>query len=259
VWFAEWQVIHARWSHDEGKRYGRPLFKSATGPWKKITEGELDVATRRKTRAGMKYNHQFPPGTSAAEIEQYKAVNAEILDEPLAAIQDFFGTADIKTVEGDARVSEIGDIVHHIRTWWLASPVPMSLLGYGQDLNRDVLQEQKEQYDEALEELRPWVERELLRPLFALAWLLDGILPDTLTVKYQWTAERVLKPSDLIAIADAVVRLRAAGLPEPSVWMLVRLFWPNIDWDAILAPQGDAAEGSPEVAADNLDRLMARL
>src|SRR5690606_3871990 len=27
VWFAEWQVVHARWSHDEGSKYGRPLFR----------------------------------------------------------------------------------------------------------------------------------------------------------------------------------------------------------------------------------------
>lgn len=260
LWFAEWQIVHARWNHDEGKRYGRPLFRSATGPWKHITEGEHDVATRRKTRAGMKYNHQFPQGTTATEIETYKAVNADILDSPLAAIQDFFGTADIKTVEGDARVSDIEDILHHIRTWWVVSPVPMSLLGYGQDLNRDVLQEQKEQYDEALLEIRPWVEEELLTPIFHLAWLLAGILPETLTVEYHWKAKRVLKPSDLRDISDAALRLRGLGLPDPAIWRLVQMFMPDdVDVEALLAPQGDAAEGTPDVLAGNLDRLVGRV
>jgi len=259
LWFAEWQIVHARWSHDEGSRYGRPLFKSATGPWKRIVEGEKDVATRRKTRAGMKYNHQFPPGTISQEIDAYKQKNADILDEPLAAIQDFFGTAEIKTVEGDARLGDIADILHHIRTWWISSPVPMSLLGYGQDLNRDVLQEQKEQYDETLEALRPWVEKEILTPLFELAWLLVGILPDALAVTYHWKAKKVLKAADLRDIAEAGVRLRALGLPEPAIWTLIQRFLPDLDWDALMIPQGDAAEGTPEVIAGNLDRLMGGL
>lgn len=259
LWFAEWQMIHARWSHDEGQRYGRPLFKSATGAWKRITEGELDVATRRKTRAGMKYNHLFPPGTSTAEIEAYKQVNADILNSPLAAIQDYFGTADLKTVEGDARLGEIEDILHHIRTWWVVSPVPMSLLGYGQDLNRDVLQEQKEQYDEALEELRPWVEKEILRPLFELAWLLAGILPDTLTVTYRWQAKRILKPVDLKDIAEAGIRLRALGLPDAAVLALMQRFLPDVEWDALMQPTGDGAEGTPATTADTADRMMARV
>jgi len=259
LWFAEWQIIHARWSHDEGQRYGRPLFRSATGAWKRITEGELDVATRRKTRAGMKYNHQFPQGTPRTQIEEYKVLNADILNSPLAAIQDFFGTAEIKPIEGDAKLGEIEDILHHIRTWWIDSPVPMSLLGYGQDLNRDVLQEQKEQYDEALEELRPWVEKEILRPLFELAWLLAGILPETLTVEYRWKAKRVLKPVDLRDIADAGARLRALGMPDASVWSLLQRFLPDVDLDELLKPAGDAAEGTPDATANTADRLLARV
>ncbi len=260
VWFAEWQIVHARWNHDEGKRYGRPLFRSATGPWKRLTEGEHDVATRRKTRAGMKYNHQFPAGTTLLEIETYKQVNAEILDAPLAAIQDWFGTADIKTVEGDAKISDINDILHHIRTWWVVSPVPMSLLGYGQDLNRDVLEKQKEQYDESLGEIRPWGEKEILTPLFELAWLLAGILPETLIVEYHWKAKRVLKPSDLRDIADAALRWRAFGLNDAAIIRLVQPFLPDdMDIEALLAPQGDAAEGAPDVMAGNLDRLVGRI
>jgi hypothetical protein len=225
-----------------------------------LTEGEHDVATRRKTRAGMKYNHQFPAGTTLLEIETYKQVNAEILDAPLAAIQDWFGTADIKTVEGDAKISDINDILHHIRTWWVVSPVPMSLLGYGQDLNRDVLEKQKEQYDESLGEIRPWGEKEILTPLFELAWLLAGILPETLIVEYHWKAKRVLKPSDLRDIADAALRWRAFGLNDAAIIRLVQPFLPDdMDIEALLAPQGDAAEGAPDVMAGNLDRLVGRI
>src|SRR6185295_11134269 len=149
TWFADWQIVHARWSHDEGCRYGRPLFASSRKPWKYVSEGETDIAIRRKTRAGLKYNHQFPEGTDATTIEAYKEQNQDALDNPTAAFVNDTATTEIKAIAGDGRLGEITDVLHHIRTWWLASPVPMSLLGYGQDLNRDVLEEQKDQYDRA--------------------------------------------------------------------------------------------------------------
>ena len=149
--------------------------------------------------------------------------------------------------------------MHHIRTWWVASPVPMSLLGYGQDLNRDVLEKQKEQYDETLEALRPWIQKEILRPLFELAWLLAGLLPETLTVEYHWKAKRVLKPADLRDIADAALRLRALGLPDPAIWTLIQQFLPDVDIEALLAPQGDESEGAPGVMAGSLDRLLTQI
>ena len=181
VWFAEWQIVHARWDHDDESRYGTPLFGSATGQFKRMSAGEVDIAVRRKTRAGMKYIHQFPAGTSGENIEKYKQINKAAIDDPFAAVADFFGTADIHAVQGDARLQEIADVLHHIRTWWTASPVPMSLIGYGQDLNRDVLEKQKEQYDEELDPITQWVEDEILKPLLERQWLLAGILPEGLS------------------------------------------------------------------------------
>lgn len=29
IWFADWQIIHARWEHDEGSRYGSPMMSRA--------------------------------------------------------------------------------------------------------------------------------------------------------------------------------------------------------------------------------------
>jgi len=229
VWFAEWQMVHARWDRDEGTRYGQPLFGSATSAWKRVVEGETDIAVRRKTRAGMRYIHKFPIGTDSTAVEAYKTLNQDSLNNPTAAIADFFGTVDISAVQGDARLADIEDVMQHIRTFWLASPVPMSLLGYGQDLNRDVLQEQKSQYDESLKSLRKWVEDELIRPLVELQWLLMGIWPDGLEWELGWKVKGELKVQAVKDAADAGVKLRALGLSDEVLWGILEKFLPGVD------------------------------
>jgi hypothetical protein len=125
-------MIHARWDRDEGSRYGAPMFASARKAYKRMTQGELDIAIRRKTRAGMRYVHVLD-GASPAEIEAYKAANRPALDDPYAAVADFFfnKAGGLQALQGDARLSDIDDVLHHVDTFGIASPVPLELIGYG--------------------------------------------------------------------------------------------------------------------------------
>ncbi|MFP4344249.1 MAG: hypothetical protein ACLFU8_06125 [Anaerolineales bacterium] len=260
VWFAEWQIIHARWDHDEGSRYGTPLFASATSAYKRMVQGEKDIATRRWTRAGLKYVHRFPDGTDGTYIDEYREKNRDALSQANPAIADFFGTVDINVVQGDARLQEIGDVVHHIRTWWISSPVPMSLLGYGQDLNRDVLEDQKEQYDEALLGLQQWVTDQIVKPLLELQWLLAGIWPAALEYEIEWKSKQLLTAADIRDLADAALKLRALGLPPDVVWQLLAKFFPGVDLVDLLAQVGatdpTAGNASPGRMANTADRFL---
>jgi hypothetical protein len=236
TYFAEWQIIHARGDHDENNRYGRPLFQSARKAYKRMTEGELDVAIRRKTRAGMKYLHTLEDG-SDADIAAYQARNKAVLSDPFSAVADFFSSkkTSISAIQGDARLSEIEDIKHHISTWWVASPAPMSLLGYGQDLNRDVLDEQKEQYDSAKESLSSWLSEEILRPLIERQWLLKGIWPDSLDWAIEWAAKESLTAEGMLAAANAFNALVLNGkFSDETLLKLFSRFVPAFDADAEL-------------------------
>lgn len=255
IWFAEWQIVHARWGSDEGARYGRPLFAPATGSWKRITEGEIDVAVRRKTRSGVKYVHRFPDGTPEAVIRAYKALNQDSLDNPTAAIADFFGTVDINLLQGDATLGNIDDVMHHIRTWWLASPVPMSILGYGQDLNRDVLEKQADQYGRALEGVTEWVADQFVEPLLERQWLLAGILPEGLDYELQWKSKESLSAVDLRDVADAALRLKALGLPDEVLLNLLMKFLPGVD----LTPDVLRTNPAPPADADARQATAERL
>jgi len=259
VWFAEWQVVHARWDHDTGSRYGTPLFGAGTGAWKRVTEGEIDIAVRRKTRAGMKYVHVVE-GASRDELEEYKEFNKDALDNPFAAVADFFmnKAGSLEVVQGDARLGEINDVMHHISTWMMAGDVPLELLGYGENLNRDVLREKKAEYDETLEQLRPWVEAELIRPLVELQWLLAGIWPGGLDYSIGWKAKQLVTAADVRDVTDAALKMRALGVREEVIWTVLARYLPGIDVE-MLARDENAAEGSPAVMAGTLAALRGKI
>lgn len=235
IWFAQWQIIHARWEHDEGSRYGTPVFASATGAWKRIKEGEIDIAIRRKTRAGMKYLHSLEDADEN-DIVRYKEENQEALDNPFAAVADFFTNkkATIQTVQGDAHLADIADVMHHISTWWTASPVPMALLSYGENLNRDVLEEQKTAYDEEVLAVQDWLEDQIVRPLIELQWLLLGLWPGSYNCTVVWPKKLVVTPAMLKELGEALNRLQMTNLfPDEVLVGLIAEILPGVDVELI--------------------------
>ncbi len=255
IWFAEWQIVHARWDHDEGSRYGSPLFASAASPYKRMREGELDIAVRRKTRAGMKYLH-IVEGADADGLNNYKETNKAALDNPFAAVADFFTNkaGSISSVQGDMTLGNIDDVVHHIRTFWVASPVPMSLVGYGQDLNRDVLDKQKEQYDEELSPITEWIETDIVKPVLERQWLLDGIVPEGLGYEIEWQPKTKLSSQDLLNVSQAALTLRTLGFGDEAILSILQRFLPGIDVRAALAAGTNAPnEADTTRLADEMD------
>ena len=130
----------------------------------------------------------------------------------------------------------MSDIEHHIRTWWLASPVPMALLGYGQDLNRDVLKEQQEQYDRALDALCAWLDKEILQPLIELQWLLKGIWPGALTYQIVRPTRHPITPEMVKTASEAIAAIQKTGLLTEALQMqMLAQFLPGLDPEEALA------------------------
>jgi len=241
VYFPEWQLIHARWEHDDESRYGTAMWASATGPFKRVTEGETDMAVRRKVRAGMRLLHVVEG--SAADVEAYKEMNRAALASPTAAHLDLFSNkpGSITAVQGDAHLGEINDILHQVATMFAASDVPMELVAYGEGLNRDILGEKKEEYDESLDDGREWLTEEFLKPLLERQWLMKGILPASIKYEILWRTAKPLTPADLRDLADGLARLRVLGIPEDIIKQLAALYMRNVD-DDILSLDSFSAE-----------------
>lgn len=240
VWFAQWQIIHARWEHDEGSRYGEPMFSVGAKAFKRMTTGEDNMATRRWARAGMSRVHVLK-GASETDIEAYKERNQEALEDPAAGVADFYTNTEggVTAMQGDANLHQFDDVMHHTRTFSLASPIALGLMGYGQDLNRDVLDEQKEQYDRELEQITQWLEDEIVEPLLQLQWLLKGILPESLDYDVTWKNKGTLTADDLKTATDAALNMRALGLGDDIVFATLARFIPGFENLQPALPQGE--------------------
>lgn len=254
IWFPAWMIVHARWRHDGDSRYGRPLFAPAARSYKRATEGETDVAIRRKTRAGMRYVHELPDADEAT-VRKYKEINAKALGST-AAVVDFFTNVKggISAIQGDANLAQIADVEHHIETMFISSPVPLALIGYGQNLNRDILEQKQEQYDRALESISDWVIDQLIDPILRVQWLLAGVWPEGLTYEIRQAYKKPLTADEVVATADALNKLKATGLFSDEML---------IEMGSMMLPHVDAERAKAELQAamaarpDEIDRIGA--
>jgi hypothetical protein len=232
IWFAEWQVIHARWNHDEESRYGAPMMSSATAAFKRVSDGELNMAIRRKTRAGKRYLHVVEGGE--ADLLAYQEKNKAALNNPFAAVMDLYSNkkGTVSDVSGDDKIGEIDDIMHHIQTMGAASEVPLELIAYGNDLNRDVLGEKKDEYEESLLQGREWLSDQVVKPLVERQWLLAGIYPASVNYSIIWRPRVQLTPTLIRDLADALLKLKLLQVSDMDINAILAYFIPGMEMGA---------------------------
>ena len=240
TWFAEWQMIHARWDHESNERYGTPMFASATGPFKKVVEGELNVAVRRKM-GGAQIRQHIIEG-SPADVEKYKEDNKASFGK-LSAVTDLFTNkpGSLTVYQGDGTIDKIGDVNHFVATMMAASDVPMELIVYGGDLNRDILGEKKEEYEETLSQGREWLTAQVIKPLLERQWLLKGIIPAGVKYEIIWRTAKPLTPADLRDLGDGLARLKVIGVKDEIIQSIAAMYLKNVDSE-IMSGDGFSAE-----------------
>jgi hypothetical protein len=252
TWFAMWEMIHARWQWDEESRYGTPMMASSIGAWKRVTEGDIDIAVRRKTRAGMRYHHWVEG--DQADIKAYKEINKAALNNPLAAQADFFSNkkGGIETVQGDARLNEISDVQYNVATLLGGGEVPAELMFYGGELNRDILSEKKASYAEILRQVREWTSEDIIKPLLQRQLLLKGIMPEGLKYKITWLRASNLTPQEFQMISNAILQIRIM-FGDEMVQEMLQYYFPWIEPE--LFKKAAQASGDAEKFAANLKGL----
>lgn len=240
LWFPEWKMIHARWEHDDEQRYGTPMMKPARKHFKYVEDGELNIAVRRKIGSAQIRQHVVEG--SEADVKAYKEENKAVFGK-LAAVIDFFSNkaSSLTVHQGDGNLDKIGDVQHHVETMFTASDIPMELIAYGGNLNRDILGEKKEQYEEILNQGREWTTLEIIAPLLERQWLMQGILPATVDYKIIWRKAKSITPADLRDLADAGSRLKVLGVKDEVIQLLMASFLRDVDIN-LLSSDGFSAQ-----------------
>ncbi len=220
---ALWQINHIRWDHEQGERYGRSQYLSMLSKWRQLDRAEKDLVIRRRTRAAMKRAHiigtKDHPG-GELEVDKYIQRN-QITGSLNEIVTDYYlnGLGDVKNLDGDGNLDHIKDIVYLQEVYMIATGVPLHLMGFGQNVNRDIVQEQMEQFQEDVQELRGLLENgdgsaySGIRSLFDFQLALLEIDPSILEYNVRWFENDTDSANDRI---NRVIPLRAAQ-PEPLI------------------------------------------
>lgn len=219
--FEAWQIVHIPWEYEDGKPYGEPIFGAARLAWERLSSGEKNIVIRRAIKSGKKQHHKVgteeKPG-SWQEVEEYKRRNQDALENPLSPVQDFFsnGLVDIDDIGGDAELGNLADIEHFEGLLAMAAGIPIALLSGGREegVNRDVLEEQEEDFYRVVGDINDTIEYGL-RKVFNFALLLAGIHDESIKYTFNWGAK---DRDDIDAKIDRGIKLQALGYSQETIF-----------------------------------------
>jgi hypothetical protein len=189
AFFAQWQIIHGRWDHESGERYGNSQYLQLRKLNKIFQKMVVDMAVRRAVRATLRRFHRVGdekhPGTWE-DVEKYIAINK--LNENAGQAEDYYGTAnvDVKNLEGDAHLDQIKDVEFMLNVLFPRTGLAKGLIGFGENVSRDILDDQREFLHVKQDGLVDWLCDHILRPIYDLALLMEGINPKAISYTIQF-------------------------------------------------------------------------
>ncbi|WP_088187550.1 minor capsid protein [Desulfosporosinus sp. FKA] len=257
--FPLWSVNHIRWKYEPGERYGRSQYYSGRPMWKKLQMTEEDMVVRRRTRAVQRRVHvvgdKDNPGTDT-ELKKYIKDNR--LDDPKNSriTADYFinGLGDVRNLEGDAHLDHIKDVEYLLENAMIGTGVPLHILGFGRNVNRDVVEDQKRTYKEDVKGIQDLLENgdpgtfSGIRAIFNMALALGGINPEEVSINIGWAQLDELTFGEA---TDTVLKLRAAQ-PKPQITAKrgLTILAPFLDFDNEQAIDDELKAIDEEIASD---------
>ena len=214
--YAYWEIVHSRWAHIDGERYGRSEYQQIRRIARLLDLLEQGQAIRRMTRAPLRRLHSVgtpdspSKPTGEGSVEEYRKFNGLANDvkkawDPLQQTTDYFGNGlvDIKNLEGDGNVEKIDDILHYQNVLMVGCHVPPELMGMESPPGGDPANARAEFLKETV--LLSDKIREVLQEIFDFALILQGINPDSVKLTMQFTESNMDTAEDRI---DRVIKAR---------------------------------------------------
>jgi hypothetical protein len=218
--FPSWKMSLGRLdpdSYDDLGCMGRPLLDAIRTTHKKLGMTEEDLVIRRRTRAAQRFSHVLEGATP----EQVDAYQLKVEADQQKLTTDFYSNkkGGVTALQGDAALDQISDVVHLLDTFFAGTPIPKGLMGYTDELNRDVLQDIIRVYFDEIDvaqDTLAWVYQEGFR----LELLLAGINPDAEDLKIEFSERRTETANQT---ADRLLKYQALGVPPPMLWQELSL------------------------------------
>jgi hypothetical protein len=214
--FPLWQLFHARFdpdNFDDMGSLGRPFLDAARTNWRKLRMTEEDLVIRRRMRAPLRMAHTLK-GATQGEVDAYRQQVEK--DQAEGMTTDYYSNREggVTAVQGDANLDQIGDIVHLLDTFFAGSPLPKGMMGYTDDLARDILEDLKRDYYDEVDVIQDTLAY-VYEAGFRLQLLLKGINPDAEDFRITFAERRTETPTQTV---DRALKLKALSLPQGMVW-----------------------------------------
>ena len=113
---------------------------------------------------------------------------------------------------GDTNLHNFEDAQYQLESFWASCPVPKSVLGYADDVNRDIFTVQQQEYVSTLESASEFAANMILKPVMSLLLLGEGqdILPSE--IKCAFGSRSVFSAPAFLSASDALSKLPAGVL-----------------------------------------------
>lgn len=283
--FAQWQISHARWNRKGNQRYGNSQYLQLRTMGQLFYNMLIDMAIRRKTRGPLRIGHIVSAGKDAAgnnkgakwgDVNKYREENNltdKLRQGKVQITADYFsnGLVDWKPINGDARLGDIKDVEFLFNCMFPRLGIAKGLIGYGETVSRDILDEQREILYTKQDLLIDMLINTILNPLFDLALLVDGINPDAIVYSIHFedrASERAKREKAyfyLDCITDGIMTRKQAvmrlapylDIKDVEAWMT------ELEEERkLLKPQplqpSEQEQDNPESGADNKVRPIRR-
>lgn len=209
--FPLWQLTLTRFdpdNFDDMGAMGRPFLDASRTTWRKLTMTEQDLVIRRRTRAPLRLSHVLE-GASEAELLKYQA---RVEKDQHEITTDYYSNKKgaVLPIQGDAALDQVDDVILLMDTFFAGGPLPKGMLGYTDDMARDILEDLKRGYYEEVDELQD-MQAFAYGVGFRLHLLLKGIAPDPSDYAVEFAARRTETRNQ---IADLMLKWEALGLPK---------------------------------------------
>lgn len=157
--FSAWQVVQGRYMRQFGRMYGSSILEPARRVYKQLSLIEDGMVVGRLYRSHLRLLWQIPvdgmsPDQADLFLKQKKqdmrkksrfnpaAGKPEMFDSPINADDDFFVgvrkegvNSDVKTIQGQGGLDQIGDVEYFQQKLFAALKVPKGLLNFEKDIN----------------------------------------------------------------------------------------------------------------------------
>jgi hypothetical protein len=260
--FPEPLIWHGRWNHRDGEKYGQSEL-TAPRRTRRLLEMVIEATARQAVFRGQMHRlwnigTEEKPGTKEA-VNEFKENNGPtegLIEQwdPVNAGMEFYGNGLIscEVLEGDGNIEKVVAFLDWLMDYYTSGlPTPRSLYGLqSKNVNRDVLEQQYEQWLLSTETLNDFLEG-AVRHIVELALLLKGIDPDIIDFDVHFSESSIEKPNDII---DRALKMfnNGHGAGNAFVWM------PLITWERCIQMISDFADVD-DVEAEQLaiQRMMA--